>query len=164
MESVIYHIVDTLNNTLGAELIVFLISMLPILELRGGILAASFLKINWKLALIICIIGNLLPIPFVLLFINKIFSYLKNTRFVKFVDSFEQKLKKKSESVLKYEKFGLFLFVAIPLPGTGAWTGAAIASFLKMPVKEAFISITLGVLSAGIIMSLLSYGVLGFFM
>ena len=73
MESVIHHIVDTLNNTLGAELIVFLISTLPILELRGGILAASFLKINWKLALIICIIGNLLPLPFVLLFINKIF-------------------------------------------------------------------------------------------
>lgn len=164
MESFIYHLVDILDETLGADLIAFLISMLPILELRGGILASSFLKINWKFALIICIIGNLLPIPFVLLFINKILSYLKNTRFCKFIDKFEQKLKKKSESVLKYEKFGLFLFVAIPLPGTGAWTGAAIASLLKMPIKESFISIALGVLSAGIIMSLLSYGVLGFFM
>lgn len=164
MEHIIYHIVDMLDESVGSYLIVFLISMMPILELRGGILAASLLKIDWRVALIICIIGNILPIPFVLLFINKIFSYLKNTRFFTFVDKFEKKLMKKSESVLKYEKLGLFLFVAIPLPGTGAWTGAAIAALLKMPIKESLVSIILGVLSAGIIMSILSYGVLGFFM
>lgn len=168
MDSFIKEIVEKLNNNLGSELIVFLISMTPILELRGGLLAAKLLNnltnnISWQTALPICIIGNLLPIPFVLLFIKKVFKWLKNTRFVKAIDRFEQRLKKKSESVLKYETFGLFLFVAIPLPGTGAWTGAMVASLLEMPLKNSIISICFGVLSAGIIMTLLSYGVLGIF-
>lgn len=168
MESFIKEIVERLNDNLGAEFIIFLISMTPILELRGGLLAAKFLNnltnsISWQTALPICIIGNLLPIPFVLLFIKKIFKWLKNTRFVKAIDRLEQRLKRKSESVLKYETFGLFLFVAIPLPGTGAWTGTMVASLLEMPLKNSIISIFFGVISAGIIMTLLSYGVLGFF-
>lgn len=164
MESFIKEIVERLNDNLGAEFIIFLISMTPILELRGGLLAAKILNnIIWQTALPICIIANLLPIPFVLLFIKKIFKWLKNTRFVKAIDRFEQRLKRKSESVLKYETFGLFLFVAIPLPGTGAWTGAMVASLLEMPLKNSIISIFFGVISAGMIMTLLSYGVLGFF-
>lgn len=164
MESFIKEIVERLNDNLGSEFIIFLISMTPILELRGGLLAAKILNnISWQTALPICIIANLLPIPFVLLFIKKIFKWLKNTRFVKAIDRFEQRLKRKSESVLKYETFGLFLFVAIPLPGTGAWTGAMVASLLEMPLKNSIISIFFGVISAGIIMTLLSYGVLGFF-
>lgn len=164
LESLINQIISALNGFFSSEMIAFLISMMPILELRGGLLAAkSFLNIDWQPAFVICVIGNLLPIPFVLLFIKKIFAWLKNTRLVKAIDRFEQRLKKKSESVLKYETFGLYLLVAVPLPGTGAWTGAMIASFLEMPFKNAMFSICLGVLTAGIIMALLSYGVLGFF-
>ncbi len=163
LESLIKELVEKLNNNLGSELIIFLISMMPLLELRGGLLAAKFLDVDWKMALPICIVGNLLPIPFILLFIKKVFIWMKNTRFVKAIDKFEQRLRKKSESILKYETFGLFLFVAIPLPGTGAWTGAGAASLLEMPIKNSIISIFLGVISAGIIMTLLSYGVLGLF-
>ncbi len=164
MENIIKSLIDSLNDFLGPNLIVFIISTMPILELRGGLLAAKFLYINWKLALPICILGTLIPVPIILLFIKKIFEWLKHTNFVKFIDKFEQKIKRKSESVLKYETFGLFLFVAIPLPGTGAWTGAMIASLLDIPIKNSLLSIILGTLCAGIIMALLSYGVLGYFL
>ncbi len=163
MESLIKELVEKLNTSLGSELIIFLISMTPLLELRGGLLAAKFLNVDLRMAFPICVIGNLLPIPFILLFIKKIFNWLKNTRFVKAIDRFEQRLRKKSESILKYETLGLFLFVAIPLPGTGAWTGAGAASLLEMPLKNSIISIFLGVISAGIIMALISYGFLGLF-
>ena len=106
-------------------------------------------------------IGNLLPIPFILLFILKIFDWIRNTRFVKLVDKLEAKAEKKSAKVTKYKKFGLFLFVAIPLPGTGGWTGALIASVLKMRLKDSLPPIIAGVLVAGFVMTLLSYGVLG---
>ena len=163
MESLIKELVEKLNTSLGSELIIFLISMTPLLELRGGLLAAKFLNVDLRMAFPICVIGNLLPIPFILLFIKKIFNWLKNTRFVKAIDRFEQRLRKKSESILKYETLGLFLFVASPLPGTGAWTGAGAASLLEMPLKNSIISIFLGVISAGIIMALISYGFLGLF-
>lgn len=163
MESLIKELVEKLNTSLGSELIIFLISMTPLLELRGGLLAAKFLNVDLRMAFPICVIGNLLPIPFILLFIKKSFNWLKNTRFVKAIDRFEQRLRKKSESILKYETLGLFLFVAIPLPGTGAWTGAGAASLLEMPLKNSIISIFLGVISAGIIMALISYGFLGLF-
>lgn len=164
MESLVYSLVDFLDNSVGANLIIFIVSMMPILELRGGILAASLLGVDWRVALPICIIGNILPIPFIFLFFKKILSWLKNTRFVKFVNDFEKKIEKKSASVTKYKRWGLFFFVAIPLPGTGAWTGSMIAALLDMPLKDSIIAILLGVLGASVIMSVLSYGVLGFFM
>lgn len=163
MDSLVYSIVDFLDDSLGANIIIFIVSMLPILELRGGILAASLLGVNWKTAMIICIIGNIIPIPFILLFLKKILMWLKNTRFVKFVDSVEKRVEKKSASITKYKKWGLFLFVAIPIPGTGAWTGSMAAALLDIPLKDAIISIFLGVFSAAVIMAVLSYGVLGFF-
>lgn len=163
MEHIVQNLVNSLRNVLSNEVIVFLISMLPIVELRGGVFAASLLRIDWHMALPICIIGNLLPIPFILLFIKKIFEFLKNTRLVKFINKLENRAEQKSASVLKYKKFGLFLFVAIPIPGTGAWMGALIAALLNMNIKDAFISIALGVISAGLIMAILSYGVLGLF-
>lgn len=164
MDSIVKSLVDILDNTLGPNIIVFLISMLPILELRGGILAASLLGVNWQVALPICIAGTLVPIPFIFLFIRKLFELMKNTRFVKFIDKLEAKLEKKSKSITKYKRFGLFLFIAIPLPGTGAWTGAMIAALMNLPLKDSIISIILGTVTAGLIMSILSYGVLGLFM
>lgn len=163
VDSFVKNITDALGNVISPEWIIFIISMIPILELRGGILAAKFLHVNWNLALGICMIGNLIPIPFILFFIKKFFEILKKTRFHKIPEFFERKAEEKKESILKYKKLGLFLFVAIPLPGTGAWTGALVASMLNIKLKDAFISILLGVITAGIIMSLFSYGLLGIF-
>ena len=140
------------------ELIVFLISLLPILELRGGLIAASILGIEYWVALPICIIGNILPIPFILLFIRKILSLLKKTKpFKKLVEKIEEKAEKNKEKITKYAKWGLYLFVAIPLPGTGAWTGALVADALDINIKKSFPVICLGVATAGIIMVIVAY-------
>ena len=162
METIVQPLIDFLSSHgIPRELIVFIISLFPILELRGGIIAAMFLQIDWPTAFVICLIGNLLPIPFILLFIRKIFEWMKNTRFVKLVHRLEAKATAKSKKVEKYKKLGLFLFVAIPLPGTGGWTGALVAALMNMKLKDSLPSILLGVLVAGFIMTLLSYGVLG---
>jgi uncharacterized membrane protein len=162
LEQTIQSLTQGLSSIFSTEFIVFFISLLPILELRGGLIAASLLGLNWKIAFVICILGNLLPVPLILLFVKKIFSCLKNTRFVKLIRKLEDMAAKKSEKVLKYKKFGLFLFVAIPLPGTGAWTGALIASLIDMKIKDAFLWIALGVICAGLIVMGLSYGIFGF--
>ena len=95
MDQLVQSIIDSLKNAVPAELIIFLISLLPILELRGGILAGTLLGVDWPIAYLICVIGNLLPIPFILLFIRKIFDWMRNTRFVKLVDKLEAKAEKK---------------------------------------------------------------------
>lgn len=163
VDSVVKNITDLLGGSVAAEWIIFIISMIPILELRGGIIAAKFLGVNWKLALGICMLGNMVPIPFILLFIKKILEWMKKTRLHRISDFFEKKANDKAESILKYKKLGLFIFVAIPLPGTGAWTGALVASLLGIKLKDAVISILAGVVTAGIIMSIFSYGFLGLF-
>jgi len=160
LEQIIQNLISFFSGNFSKELIIFLISIFPVIELRGGLIAASFLHVNWQTALILCVLGNILPVPFILIFINKIFEILKRTRFLKLINKLENKANKKAEKILKYEKLGLFLFVAIPLPGTGAWTGALIAALLKMKLKDAFFSIFFGVLVAGIIMLILSYGIL----
>ncbi len=153
-------IVNTFSASLPKELIVFFVSMIPILELRGSILAAGFLKMDFLSTFIIAVIGNMLPIPFVLLFIDKIFSQLKRTRLEKFVVKLEKRALSKSDSIEKYGFWGLLIFVGIPLPGTGAWTGSLIASMLRMKKRTAILAIFLGVLLAGLIMSLLAFGII----
>ena len=146
----------------GKELIVFIISMLPILELRGGLIAASLLNLNIVSSFIICFIGNILPIPFILWFITPLFDKLKKTKKLsKLVNKLENKAMSKKDQIEKYQYWGLMLFVGIPLPGTGAWTGCLIAALLGMDKKKSFLFTTLGVLMAGIIMLILSFGVLG---
>ena len=164
MDSIVASLVDLFNNVIPHEVIIFMISMLPVLELRGGILAASLLHVDWGKAFFICAVGTLLPIPFILLFIKQIFKWLSNTRLVKLVHRLEKKAADKSEKINRYKSMGLFVFVAVPLPGTGAWTGALAASFLEMPFKQAMASIALGTITADIIMCLLSYGLLGVFL
>ncbi len=161
MDSVVHSIVDALSGKISKEFIVFLISMIPILELRGSILAAGFMKMEFLSTYVAAVIGNMLPIPFILMFINKIFEWLKKTKtFRPMVEKLENKAMSKSDQIHKYGKFGLFLFVAIPLPGTGAWTGALIASLLGMKTREALPWIFLGVVTAGLVMSLLSFGII----
>lgn len=159
-DSIVRGIVDVFSGKAPKELIVFFVSMLPILELRGSILAAGFLKMNFLSTYIIAVLGNMLPIPFVLLFIDKIFAFLKKTRFKNAVVRLENKALSRSEQIQKYGKVGLFLFVAIPLPGTGAWTGSLIASMFRMKLKDALPWIFLGVAAAGLVMSLLSFGII----
>lgn len=145
----------------GKELIVFLISLMPILELRGGLIAAALLGLNIVPAFIICIIGNLLPIPFILWFITPIFNKLKKTKHLsKLVNKIEKKALSKKDKIEKAEFWGLLFFVGIPLPGTGGWTGSLIASLINMDKKKAMLAITCGVLLAGLIVGSLSFGLL----
>lgn len=156
-------LINWFTNTLSfmpKEVIVFIISMVPILELRGGLVAASFLRIGMFKAIAICILGNLVPIPFIIFFIKPIFNWMKKTKlFRPLVEKLEKKSMAKSKDIKKYEFWGLALFVGIPLPGTGAWTGALIASLIEMDTKKAFSAIAVGLVIATIIMSTISYGI-----
>lgn len=146
---------------LGREIISFVISMCPILELRGGILAARALGLNPIASFIICYIGNILPVPFIILLIKGIINKLRNSKvnfLNKFVKWIDKKVEDKKGQIEKYGFWGLVLFIGIPLPGTGAWTGCLIAAMLDMDKKESFIAACIGVLMAGIIMSILSIG------
>lgn len=149
------------NIPCGKELIVFIISLMPILELRGGLIAAALLGLNIVPSFIICLIGNLLPIPFILWFITPIFNRLKKTKhFSKMVNKIEKKALSKKDKIEKAEFFGLLFFVGVPLPGTGGWTGSLIAALINMDKKKALLAITLGVILAGVIVGSLSFGLL----
>lgn len=149
------------GTTIGNIVMTFLIAMVPVLELRAAIPAGVIAGLPIPTALIVSVIGNLLPIPFIILFIRKIFKFMqsKSERLAHIVKHFEDKAESKKEQVLKYEFWGLMIFVAIPLPGTGAWTGALIAAMLDMQLKRAFPSIAMGVLVAACIVTILTYGV-----
>ena len=160
MESLVESLTELLGG-LGKEVIVFIISMLPILELRGGLIAAALLKVDFLPGYLFSIIGNILPIPIVLLFLEKIFNLLKKIKKIdKFIIKIEKKIMSKKGQIEKYGYLGLLLFVGIPLPGTGAWTGSALAVFLHLDKKKSFTTILLGIILASIIMSILSYGIL----
>lgn len=161
MNSIVQSIVGGLSGKISKEFIVFLVSMIPLLELRGSILAAGILQMRFLTTYIAAVLGNMLPIPFILLFIEKIFAWMKkNKRLHKIPEWIEKKALSKSAQIEKYGYFGLFLFVAIPLPGTGAWTGSLLAVLFGMKPKKSFLMIFLGVMTAGLIMSLLSFGIL----
>lgn len=151
------------GSTLGIKyLIVFIISLMPILELRGGLLAASILGLSPVAAYIVCIIGNIIPIPLILWFLDSVFEFMKKHNILKkFVLFCEKKGNEKKGSIEKYGFWGLVLFVGIPLPGTGAWTGCLIATLLRMDRKKAFLAAILGVLMASVIMMIISYGIVG---
>ena len=156
--------VTNLGGKVGKELILFIISMVPILELRGGLLAAgpAFLNIPMWRAIPVGIIGNLLPIPFILLLITKIFDWMKGTKRLKpVVEKLEKKAMSQSANIEKYEFWGLVAFVGIPLAGTGAWTGALIAALLGIRFRKAFPAIVIGVCLAACIMTIISYGIVG---
>ena len=145
----------------GKELIVFIISLMPILELRGGLIAASLLGLSAVKSFVICFIGNIIPIPFILWLITQIFNYLKKTKLFKgIVTKLENRAMNKKEQIEKMQYIGLLLFVGIPIPGTGAWMGCLIAALLNMEKKKAMLYAILGVIMAGIIMLLFSYGIL----
>ena len=164
MDSLVQWFTANLSGVISKEAIIFIISMIPILELRGGLLAASPALLNVPIlrAIPICIVGNILPIPFILLLIRPLFAWLRKTRlFRPLVEKLEKKAMSKSDRISRYEFWGLVLFVGIPLPGTGAWTGALVASLLGIDWKKAFGAIVVGVCMASVIMYILSYVVIG---
>ena len=149
-------------ETVGREWCVFFCSLLPIIELRGAIpLGAGFGLPFWQTYLI-SVIGNILPVPFILLFIKGILTWMSKCRvkaFNKVAGWLFRKAEKNRGKVEKYASLGLVLFVAIPLPGTGAWTGSLVAAIMDMKFWRAFLSALIGVLVAGVVMTLISYGV-----
>lgn len=160
VEQIVDTIMTFLQDKVPEELVAFLISLCPILECRGGMIAARLMEIPFVKAFLICYIGNMLPIPFIILFIRKIFEFLRKFKFFeKIVTKLEAKTEKNREKVMRYEAWGLLLFVAIPLPGTGGWTGALMAALLDIRFKRALPIIAIGVLIAGFIMSALTYGI-----
>ena len=147
----------------GKEILVFIISLMPILELRGGILAAALLGLDPLPGYIISIIGNVLPVPFILLLITKILAWMRNSKvnlFNKVANWLDEKVEKHKGQIEKYGYWGVVIFVGIPLPGTGAWTGSLIASVLNMEKKKTFVAVLAGIVMASVIMMLLSYGLL----
>lgn len=162
MESLAVWFANTLGKYVSREIVIFIISMIPILELRGGLIVSSLLNVSILKAIPICIIGNIIPIPFILLFIKQIFKWLKKVSFFrKIIEKLEARAMGKSDSIKRYEFWGLVLFVGIPLPGTGAWTGSLIAALLEIDFKKAILAELLGIAMATIIMSIVSYGLLG---
>jgi len=142
----------------------FCMSALPVIELRGGIAYAAVRGMPFALAFAVCFLGNMLPIPFILVFLRRIFAFLEKfgpTRRV--VNGLERRARKKEGTLAKYKLFGLFLLVAIPLPGTGAWTGALVSVVMDIQMRKALPVIALGVLAAGCIMVTLSYFIPGLF-
>ena len=134
---------------------------MPILELRGGLIAAALLDLNPITSYIISIIGNILPVPFILWFINSILEWMRNSKhFSKVAKWLDKKVKKNKDKIEKYGFWGLVLFVGIPLPGTGAWTGCLVAAVLEMDKKKSFLAAAIGILMASIIMMILSFGLL----
>ena len=154
MKDNLVHLVANFPN----ELAVILLSVIPVAELRFAIpFAILNYDMNPALAFLYACIGNLIPVPFIILFIRKIFDWMKNFKLLgKIATKLEERGKSKQETVKKYKFWGLFIFVAIPLPGTGAWTGALIAALMNMRLKDAVPSIALGVICAGLIVTTLS--------
>ncbi|MBO5908601.1 MAG: small multi-drug export protein [Clostridia bacterium] len=160
MEHIAQEIAGFLGQWFPPEVCAFLISMLPIFELRGGLIAAGVGSVSWPIAFLICVIGNMIPIPFILLFIRKIFDFIQKTNFMwmaKLVTKIDEKAKNKSKNVNTASFWGLFILVAIPLPGTGAWTGALVANILGIKIGRALFIITCGVITAGLITSVFSH-------
>ncbi len=142
-----------------------LVSMIPVVELRGGIPFGVTQGLPVWAAYLAAIIGNILPVPFILVYIRNVFKWMRRhmPRLNRLVDRLERKAHLKGQTVTKYKYLGLILFVAIPLPGTGAWTGALAAAFLDMPLRKALPSIFIGILIAGAAISILTFGVASLF-
>lgn len=142
---------------------IFIISMLPFIELRGAVPVGAALGVGYTANFLVAVIGNMLPIPFILLFLPRVLDFLgKFKLFEPLVSWLKRKTEKNSEKFNRGAFLGLCLFVALPVPGTGAWAGSFVASLFNMPKWRSLLSIFLGVLLCGVIMTLASYGVLGF--
>lgn len=160
--SIVAFIVSIFGESIGRAMGIFIISMLPIIELRGSIPLGYAQGLPWLTNMVVSIVGNMLPVPFILLFVVKAFEFMKEKNIMKdFVLKMEKRAMGRSESVARNTFIGLCLFVAIPLPGTGAWTGALIAALLQLDRKKSFVAILLGVIIAAALLTFGVYGIIG---
>lgn len=155
-------IINFLNNIVGPELCVFLCSMLPVIELRGAFPIGAVCNLPFWSTYILCVLGNMLPVPFILLGINRMIQWMSSCS-IKLCNRCANwllaKVEAKRARIERYSFWGLAFFVCLPLPGTGAWTGSLIAATIGMPFRKSICATTLGVCCAGFIMGILSYGV-----
>ena len=155
-------IFNAFSSYIGKKGALLIISMIPLIELRGSIPFGAAVGMDWLSVFLLSIFGNMLPIPFIILFGNKLFAWLKTTKLLgNFCRKYEARLMRKSDKIQKYSYWGLMIFVGIPLPGTGAWSGALLSVLLGMKGKKSLLYILFGVLVAGVIMTAISYGVAG---
>lgn len=149
------------STFLGKIVTTFFISMIPVIELRGAIPAGVATGLDIWLSAAVSVLGNMMPVPFIIIFIRKVFEWLrgKSEKLDSLVSYFEEKADKHKETVDKYKFWGLLILVAIPLPGTGAWTGALVAAMMEMRLKDALPSIFLGVVIAAIVVAIVTGGV-----
>ncbi len=148
------------TNFIGQIISTMAVAMVPVIELRGAIPIGTAMGLNYWVAFIAAVIGNMIPVPFIILFIRKIFSWLRKSKtFGKLVDKLETRAHSKGEMVKKYEMLGLLILVAIPLPGTGAWTGSLVAALFDIRISKAIPIIGLGVIIAGILTTLITQAV-----
>lgn len=157
---------DFLLNKLGRNLCVLICSMIPVIELRGAIPLGAALGMPFWQNYLFSVIGNMLPIPVILLCVDAVLRFMQRCRvkiFNKISGFIFRKAEKHRPKIEKYSFWGLFMFVAVPLPGTGAWTGSLVAALIGMKFWKAMLSIFLGVLAAGLVMSVVSYGISGLF-
>ena len=157
-------LVSFFKTTVGKIIKTFLVSMIPVIELRGAIPFGKSEGLNIFTVAVISVIGNMIPVPFIIIFIKKIFMFIRKkiNKLDGLVTRLEKRAESKSDRVQKNAFWGLFILVAIPLPGTGAWTGALVAAMMEMPLKKALPAITAGVIVAGALVSLMTCGVIRF--
>ena len=161
-QSIVAFIISIFGENAGKVIGIFFISLLPVIELRGSIPIGYYQGLPWYTNMITSIIGNILPVPFILLFVVKVFEFMKKRNImVNIIEKIEKRAMSRSESIANKEFLGLMLFVAIPFPGTGAWTGALIAALLQFDRKKSFVYIFIGVLIAASLVTLGVYGVIG---
>ena len=148
------------NSVWGNALLTFLVAMVPVIELRGAIPFGVARDLGIWTAIAASVLGNLLPVPFIVLFIRNVFSWLRkrHARLNDLVNRLEARAEGKEDTVRRYAFWGLVLLVAIPLPGTGAWTGALVAAMMRMPLRKAFPAIAVGVVIAAVVVSVITYG------
>jgi small multidrug export protein len=162
-ESLVEKMSSFLIFPFGKQLVVFIISLLPILEARGGLIAASIIELDMLESIIIAFIGNIIPMFFIVFFFEHLYKFMRRSK-IKFLNSVanfvDKRVDKHRASIEKYDFWGLVLFIGIPLPGTGAWTGCVIASILQMEKKKTVLASILGVLMATAIMTVFSFGFL----
>ena len=161
MEAFIEWWMSTIGQVISPRLSVFIISMLPVIEERGGLILARMLDIPLWEGVIYCVLGNIVPVPFILLLLEKVIDWLSAHHLSKIAEMIKNKAIKNKPKIDKYGFWGLMIFVGIPLPGTGAWTGTMVAALFNMDVKKSVLSIFLGIILAAIIMTIVSYGLLG---
>ncbi len=153
---------NILADYLEPELALLIVSMIPFIELRGGVVLGAALGMNWMLSLIICIIGNVIPVPFVIVFGRWVIRWAEQTKWLgPWVHRYQKKILSKADVIHKYGPWGLMLFVGVPLPGTGVWSGSVLALLLDLRLKSAIPAILLGVVMAGIIMTVGSHSIIG---